>query len=84
MRRSLADLLVQSGRPEAAANVYRDLVEDERVGGLDKRKKVGTPTMGGLLIILSTTAAAIIYSTSSAVVVLIIIITIPPSTTADQ
>ncbi|MCE9637566.1 MAG: sigma 54-interacting transcriptional regulator, partial [Planctomycetes bacterium] len=30
VRRSLADLLVRSGRPEAAANVYRDLLADER------------------------------------------------------
>jgi phospho-N-acetylmuramoyl-pentapeptide-transferase len=35
--------------------------EDERVAGLDRMKKVGTPTMGGLLIVFSTTAASVLW-----------------------
>lgn len=50
---------------------FGDLVEDERVGALDKSKKVGTPTMGGLLIILSTTAAALLWAVPTNTYVLI-------------
>jgi phospho-N-acetylmuramoyl-pentapeptide-transferase len=35
--------------------------EDERVAGLDRTKKVGTPTMGGLLIVFATTAASVLW-----------------------
>jgi phospho-N-acetylmuramoyl-pentapeptide-transferase len=35
---------------------------DERVGGLDKSKKVGTPTMGGLMILFTTAAATVMWS----------------------
>jgi len=35
--------------------------EDMRVSGLDRAKKVGTPTMGGLLIVFATTAAAVLW-----------------------
>ena len=35
---------------------------DERVGGLEKGKKVGTPTMGGLLIIFSSTLATLLWA----------------------
>ncbi len=41
---------------------FGDLVEDERVGALDKSKKVGTPTMGGVLIILSTVGASLLWA----------------------
>ncbi len=41
---------------------FGDLVEDERVGALDKSRKVGTPTMGGLLIIMSSTAATLLWA----------------------
>ncbi|MBC8206878.1 MAG: phospho-N-acetylmuramoyl-pentapeptide-transferase [Kiritimatiellales bacterium] len=36
--------------------------EDERVGALDKSKKIGTPTMGGLLILFTTAAATVMWS----------------------
>lgn len=35
---------------------------DERVEGLDKRKKVGTPTMGGLLIIIAAAVATLLWA----------------------
>ncbi len=35
---------------------------DERVGGLERTAKVGTPTMGGLMIIFSTVAATILWA----------------------
>ena len=35
--------------------------EDTRVSGLDRKNKVGTPTMGGLLIVFSATAAAVLW-----------------------
>ncbi len=50
---------------------FGELVEDERVEGLDKRKKVGTPTMGGLLIILSTSAATLLWAIPTNTYVLI-------------
>jgi phospho-N-acetylmuramoyl-pentapeptide-transferase len=36
--------------------------EDERVGGLDRKAKVGTPTMGGLMIIFTTVAATVLWA----------------------
>jgi phospho-N-acetylmuramoyl-pentapeptide-transferase len=36
--------------------------EDDRVAGLDRSRKVGTPTMGGLLIIVSATAATLLWA----------------------
>lgn len=39
---------------------YGELREDERVGGLDRSAKIGTPTMGGLLILFATAAAAVL------------------------
>ena len=36
--------------------------EDDRVDGLDKSKKVGTPSMGGLLIIFAATSAALLWA----------------------
>ncbi len=36
--------------------------QDERVAALDRSRKVGTPTMGGLLIILSTVAASLLWA----------------------
>ncbi|MDF7825732.1 phospho-N-acetylmuramoyl-pentapeptide-transferase [Pontiellaceae bacterium B12227] len=50
---------------------FGDLVEDERVGALDKSNKVGTPTMGGLLIILSATAATLLWAIPTNTYVLI-------------
>lgn len=41
---------------------FGELVEDDRVGGLDKHHKVGTPTMGGLLIIISTGVATLLWA----------------------
>jgi len=41
---------------------FGDLVEDERVGTLDKRRKVGTPTMGGVLIILAAAGATLLWA----------------------
>ncbi|MBT8043292.1 MAG: phospho-N-acetylmuramoyl-pentapeptide-transferase [Pontiella sp.] len=35
---------------------------DERVEGLDKRKKVGTPTMGGLMIIIAAAVATLLWA----------------------
>ncbi len=50
---------------------FGDLAEDERVGALDKSKKVGTPTMGGLLIILSAAAATLLWAIPTNTYVLI-------------
>ncbi|MDF7807934.1 phospho-N-acetylmuramoyl-pentapeptide-transferase [Pontiellaceae bacterium B12219] len=50
---------------------FGDLVEDERVGGLDKKKKVGTPTMGGVLIILATSGATLLWAIPTNTYVLI-------------
>ncbi len=36
--------------------------EDERVAGLDRSKKVGTPTMGGLLIILAASISTLFWA----------------------
>jgi len=41
---------------------FGELVEDDRVEGLDKRQKVGTPTMGGLMIIISATIATLLWA----------------------
>ncbi len=41
---------------------FGELSEDRRVDGLDKRGKVGTPTMGGLLIIASATGASLLWA----------------------
>ena len=35
---------------------------DERVGELDRSRKVGTPTMGGLLILFATAAGTVLWS----------------------
>jgi phospho-N-acetylmuramoyl-pentapeptide-transferase len=35
---------------------------DQRVGGLERTAKVGTPTMGGLMIIFSTVAATVLWA----------------------
>ncbi len=45
--------------------------EDDRVGVLDKSRKVGTPTMGGLMIILATATATLLWAMPSNVYVLI-------------
>jgi phospho-N-acetylmuramoyl-pentapeptide-transferase len=41
---------------------FGELVEDERVAGLDRSQKVGTPTMGGLMIIISTAVATLLWA----------------------
>lgn len=45
--------------------------EDERVAALDRRKKVGTPTMGGLMIILSSVVATLLWAIPTNLYVLI-------------
>lgn len=45
--------------------------EDERVAALDRSRKVGTPTMGGLLIILSTAGATVLWAVPTNLYVLI-------------
>ena len=50
---------------------FGELVEDRRVGELDKRKKVGTPTMGGVLIILSAVSATLLWAIPSNVYILL-------------
>ena len=41
---------------------FGEQCEDERVAGLDKGSKVGTPTMGGLLILFTTFAATVLWA----------------------
>ncbi|VGO19678.1 phospho-N-acetylmuramoyl-pentapeptide-transferase [Pontiella sulfatireligans] len=41
---------------------FGELTEDKRVDGLDKKQKVGTPTMGGLLIIIAGTSATLLWA----------------------
>jgi phospho-N-acetylmuramoyl-pentapeptide-transferase len=41
---------------------FGELVEDERVGGLDKQQKVGTPTMGGLMIIIAAAGSTLLWA----------------------
>jgi phospho-N-acetylmuramoyl-pentapeptide-transferase len=41
---------------------YGELREDDRVAGLERKAKVGTPTMGGLMIIFSTVAATVLWA----------------------
>jgi phospho-N-acetylmuramoyl-pentapeptide-transferase len=41
---------------------FGELVEDDRVAGLDRSQKVGTPTMGGLMIIVSATVATLLWA----------------------
>lgn len=41
---------------------FGEQVQDARVGELDKKKKVGTPTMGGLMIIVSTAVATLLWA----------------------
>ena len=41
---------------------FGELVADDRVLGLAKQQKVGTPTMGGLLIILSAGVATLLWA----------------------
>jgi phospho-N-acetylmuramoyl-pentapeptide-transferase len=36
--------------------------EDERVAGLDRSRKIGTPTMGGLLIILAASLSSLLWA----------------------
>ncbi len=50
---------------------FGDLVEDDRVGALDKSKKVGTPTMGGLLILFSAGGATLLWAVPTNTYVLI-------------
>ncbi|MDH3345763.1 MAG: phospho-N-acetylmuramoyl-pentapeptide-transferase [Kiritimatiellaceae bacterium] len=41
---------------------FGEQCEDERVGDLDRSKKVGTPTMGGLLILFTTAVATLLWA----------------------
>ncbi len=41
---------------------FGELKTDERVAALDRRKKVGTPTMGGLLIIAAATGSTLLWA----------------------
>jgi len=41
---------------------YGELKEDDRVAGLERKAKVGTPTMGGVMIIFSTVAATVLWA----------------------
>ena len=41
---------------------FGEQCEDERVAGLDKGSKVGTPTMGGLMILFTTFAATVLWA----------------------
>jgi phospho-N-acetylmuramoyl-pentapeptide-transferase len=41
---------------------YGELKADERVAGLDRELKVGTPTMGGLMIIISAAGATLLWA----------------------
>ena len=45
--------------------------EDERVAELDRSRKVGTPTMGGVLIILSASGSALLWAIPTNIYVLI-------------
>jgi len=45
--------------------------EDDRVAALDRSRKVGTPTMGGVLIILSTAGATVLWAIPTNLYVLI-------------
>ena len=41
---------------------YGEQREDERVAGLDRKAKVGTPTMGGLMIIFTTVSSTVLWA----------------------
>jgi len=41
---------------------FEEQKADDRIQGLAKRQKVGTPTMGGLMIIVSATAATLLWA----------------------
>lgn len=41
---------------------YGEQREDERVAGLERKAKVGTPTMGGVMIIFSTVSATVLWA----------------------
>lgn len=50
---------------------FGEQVEDTRVDGLDKKKKVGTPTMGGLMIIISAAVATLLWAVPANLYVLL-------------
>ncbi len=54
---------------------FGEQVEDDRVVGLDKKKKVGTPTMGGLLIIFSAAGATLLWAIPTNTYILIVLST---------
>ena len=45
--------------------------EDERVAALDRSRKIGTPTMGGVLIILAASGSALLWAIPTNVYLLI-------------
>ena len=49
--------------------------EDDRVAGLDKRNKVGTPSMGGLLIIMAASSATLLWAVPTNLYVLLTLAT---------
>ncbi len=49
--------------------------EDERVAALDRSRKVGTPTMGGLLIIFATSGATVLWAVPTNLYVMITLAT---------
>jgi phospho-N-acetylmuramoyl-pentapeptide-transferase len=48
---------------------FGEQTEDDRVDGLEKKQKVGTPTMGGLMIIAATGVATLLWAISTNVYV---------------
>ena len=44
---------------------FEEQKADDRIQGLAKRQKVGTPTMGGLMIILSTAVATLLWAVTA-------------------
>lgn len=50
---------------------FGELSADNRVEGLEKTQKVGTPTMGGLLIIISTVVATVLWAIPGNIYVLL-------------
>lgn len=50
---------------------FGEQVEDERVGGLDRSSKIGTPTMGGLLIIIAAAGSSLLWAIPTNVYILL-------------
>jgi len=50
---------------------FGELVEDDRVAGLDRKSKVGTPTMGGLLIIIAAAGSTLLWAIPTSLYILL-------------